>query len=227
MPTGPNAGQAFTGAYVSASNAVHTNMNHMDHVANDLSATYSGDFSAAHFDLKAGLSYYSQHIAEDWHSNPSINEATGVNPAELDLVSGLNGTGNLLATGGQTGFNQGWNQQFDLTFTDNAPYADLNVDIGNLNLDGSVREEFFHGSGWAQGSSGKAVGQVSVVQTDPRYPASLGHHVLPLLGYDGPVNAVDFQEHATNWSFGALYKLTPDLSVFARASHGTRFNADR
>jgi len=38
---------------------------------------------------------------------------------------------------------------------------------------------------------------------------------------------VDFQEHATNWSLGALYKLTPDLSVFARASRGTRFNADR
>ena len=198
----------------------------MDHIANDLSATYSGDVSPAHFDLKVGYLYYSQRIAEDWHSNPSINEASGSNPAELDLVSGLNGTGNLLAAGGQTGFNQGWNQQFDLTFTTNAPYADLNVDLGNLNLDGSVREEFFHGSGWAQGSSGTAISQASVVQTDPRTGKQVTT-LLPLLGFDGPVNAVDFQEHATNWSFGALYKLDPDLSVFARASHGTRFNADR
>jgi outer membrane receptor protein involved in Fe transport len=223
---GPNAGQAFTGPYVSSSSAVHTNMNHMDHIANDLSATYKFDVSAAHADLKVGYLYYSQRIAEDWHSNGSINEATGSNPAELDLVSGLNGTGNLLAAGGQTGFNQGWNQQFDLTFTDNAPYADLNVDLGNLNLDGSVREEFFQGSGWAQGSSGTAIGQASVVQTDPRTGKQVTT-LLPLLGYDGPVNAVDFQEHATNWSFGALYKLDPDLSVFARASRGTRFNADR
>jgi outer membrane receptor protein involved in Fe transport len=232
---GPNAGQAFTGPYVSSSAAVHTNMNHMDHIANDLSATYSGNVSAAHFDLKMGYLYYSQRIAEDWHSNGSINEATGVNPAELDLVSGLNGTGNLLAAGGQTGFNQGWNQQFDLTFTDNAPYADLNVDLGNLNLDGSVREEFFQGSGWAQGSSGNPLGataanplgnEASVVQTDPRTGKQVTT-LIPILGYDGPVNAVDFQEHATNWSFGALYKLLPDLSVFARASHGTRFNADR
>jgi outer membrane receptor protein involved in Fe transport len=225
---GPNAGQAFTGPYVSSSSAVHTNMNHMDHIANDLSASYTGDMSAAHFDLKLGYLYYSQRIAEDWHSNGSINEATGVNPAELDLVSGLNGSGNLLAAGGQTGFNQGWNQQFDLTFTDNAPYADLNVDLGNLNLDGSVREEFFQGSGWAQGSSGTAISQASVVQTDPRNGGKTQvTTLLPLLGYDGPLNAVDFQEHATNWSFGALYKLMPDLSVFARASHGTRFNADR
>jgi outer membrane receptor protein involved in Fe transport len=223
---GSNAGQAFTGPYVSASAAVHTNMNHMDHVANDLSASYSGEISAAHFDLKAGYLYYSQRIAEDWHSNGSINEATGVNPAELDLVSGLNGTGNLLAAGGQTGYNQGWNQQFDLTFTDNAPYADLNVDIGNLNLDGSIREEFFQGSGWAQGSSGTAISQASVVQTDPRTKTPVTT-LIPLLGYDGPVNAVDFQEHATNWSFGALYKLTPDWSVFGRSSRGTRFNADR
>ena len=65
-----------------------------------------------------------------------------------------------------------------------------------------------------------------MVQTDPRTGKQVTT-LMPLLGYDGPVNAVDFQEHATNWSFGALYKLTPDLSVFARASHGTRFNADR
>ena len=223
---GSNAGAAFTGPYVSSSSAVHTNMNHMDHIANDLSGTYAFDVSAAHFDLKAGYFYYSQRIAEDWHSNPSINEASGNNPAELDLVSGLGGAGNLLAAGGQTGFNAGWNQQFDLTFTDNAPYADLNMDLGNLNLDGSVREEFFQGSGWAQGSSGTAIAETPVVQTDPRTGKQVTT-LLPLLGYDGPVNAVDFQEHATNWSLGALYKLTPDLSVFTRASHGTRFNADR
>ena len=95
-----------------------------------------------------------------------------------------------------------------------------------MNLDGSVREEFFQGSGWAQGSSGTAIANAPVVQTDPRTGGQVTT-TLPLLGYDGPVNAVDFQEHATNWSLGALYKLDADLSVFVRASHGTRFNADR
>ena len=223
---GSNAGKVFTGAYVSASNAVHTNMNHMDHIANDLSGTYSFDVNPAHVDLKVGYLYYSQRIAEDWHSNPSINEASGVQPAELDLVSGLNGTGNLLAAGGQSGFNEGWNQQFDMTFTDNAPYLDLSTDIGDFNLDGSIREEFFSGTGWAQGSTGNAIGDVAVAQVDPRTGKQVTTS-LPLLGYDGPVNAVDFQEHATNWSVGGLYKITPDLSVFLRDSHGTRFNADR
>ena len=230
---GSNIGQVFTGPYVSASSAVHTNMNHMDHVANDLAATFNTTFNDAKINLKAGYLYYSQRIAEDWHSNTSVNEATGSNPAELDLVSGPNGTGNLLAAGGQQGFNQGWNQQFDITFTDNAPYADLNFDLGNLNLDGSVREEFFSGNGWAQGITGPATSQIAVGQIDPRTvtPANPSGTpvttLLPILGYNGLVNAVDFQEHATNWSFGALYKLTSDLSVFARASHGTRFNADR
>jgi outer membrane receptor protein involved in Fe transport len=223
---GSNAGAPFTGAYVNSNSAVHTNMNHMDHIANDLSGSYSFDFNPAHFDLKVGYLYYSQRIAEDWHSNPTIDDVTGNNPAELDLVSGLGGAGALLAAGGQTGFNQGWNQQFDLTFTDNAPYADLNMDLGDFNLDGSVREELFQGSGWAQGSSGNPIGEAPVVQTDPRTGKQVTTS-LPLLGYDGPVNEVDFQEHATNWSVGALYKLDPDLSVFTRASHGTRFNADR
>lgn len=223
---GPNAGKVFTGAYVSSSAAVHTNMNHMDHIANDLAAHYAFSGSGLKGDLKFGYLFYSQRIAEDWHSNSSINEATGSNPAQLDLVSGLNGTGNLLSAAGQTGFNQGWNQQFDLTFTDHAPYADLNLDIGRLNLDGSIREEIFSGSGWAQGSTGKAIGTANVAQIDPR----TGQQVttaLPLLGYDGTYNPVNFSEHATNWSVGALYKATDTLSVFTRASHGTRFNADR
>jgi outer membrane receptor protein involved in Fe transport len=223
---GPNAGQVFTGAYVNNSNAVHTNMNHMDHIANDLSAHYNFDQGGFKGDLKLGYLYYSQRIAEDWHSNPSLGEATGSTPAELDLVSGLNGTGNLLAAGGQSGFNEGWNQQFDITFTDNAPYADLNVDVGKLNLDGSIREEIFAGNGWAQGSTGAAIGTRNVTQVDPRTGQSVVT-ALPLLGYDGVVNAVNFSEHATNWSVGALYKVTDMLSTFVRASHGTRFNADR
>jgi outer membrane receptor protein involved in Fe transport len=223
---GPNAGKVFTGAYVSASAAVHTNMNHMDHTANDLAVSYKGEASGIKYGLKLGYLYYSQRIAEDWHANSSINEATGINPAQLDLVSGLNGTGNLLSAYGQTGFNQGWNQQFDTTFTDNAPYGDLSLDIGNLNLDGSIREEIFQGSGYAQGSSGNPIRNVTVVQTDPRTGATV-NTVLPLLGYDGPLENVNFSEHATNWSVGALYKVMPTFSVYARASHGTRFNADR
>ncbi|MBN8806646.1 MAG: TonB-dependent receptor [Sphingomonas sp.] len=224
---GPNAGKLFTGTYVSASSSVHTNMSHMDHVANDLSASYHGDLGGSvKFDLKVGYFYYSQRIAEDWHSNGSINEATGRNPAQLDLVSGPNGTGNLLAVGGQTGFNQGWNQQFDATFTDNAPYADLSLDIGNLNIDGSIREEFFHGSGWAQGSSGTAVKTAQIVQTDPRTGAQVTTSI-PQLGYDGAKENINFGESTTNYSIGALYKVTPSLSVFGRYSHGVRFNADR
>jgi outer membrane receptor protein involved in Fe transport len=223
---GPNAGQVFAGQYVSASSAVHTNMNHMDHVANDLAAHYNFTTGGIKGDLKLGYLYYSQRIAEDWHSNGSINEASGSNPAELDLVSGLNGTGNLLAAGGQTGFNQSWNQQFDLTFTDNAPYADLNFDVGALNLDASIREELFSGNGWAQGSTGNPIGTAKVSQIDPRTGATVVTS-LPLLGYDGMVNPVNFSEHATNWSVGALYKVTDMLSGFARVSHGTRFNADR
>jgi outer membrane receptor protein involved in Fe transport len=246
---GPKAGQLFTDPYVSSSASVHTNMDHMDHIANDLSGTFKTEMGAAKVDLKLGYLYYSQRIAEDWHSNSSLNEARGSTPAELAFVDGAIGTGNLLCVGGQCGFNGGWNQQFDATFTNNAPYLDLNFDIGKLNLDASVREEFFHGSGYAQGSSGHPLGYVAptyapdgvtvldpgvpngtgidVVQTDPRTGKRVTTHVAQIYGYDNPVEAINFGERATNWSFGALYKLTPDLSVFGRASHGTRFNADR
>ncbi len=223
---GPNAGKVFTGPYVSASAAVSTNMDHMDHVANDLALTYKTETGGMKVNLKTGWFYYSQRIAENWHSNNSINEATGNSPAQLDLVSGLNGTGNLLSIGGQTGFNAGWNQKFDATFTDNAAYADLNLDIGDLNLNASGRQEWFHGSGSAQGSTGNPVGSVTISQIDPRTNASVST-TLPYAGYDRTPENINFSENAFNWSLGALYKVTPSLSMFARASHGTRFNADR
>ena len=40
---GPKKGQTFTGAYVSNSASVHTNMDHMDHVANDLAVSYKSE----------------------------------------------------------------------------------------------------------------------------------------------------------------------------------------
>ncbi len=51
--------------------------------------------------------------------------------------------------------------------------------------------------------------------------------LVPTYGYDSLRENINFKENATNWSIGLLYKVTPSLSVFARASHGTRFAADR
>ncbi len=72
---GPQIGQVFTGPYVSSSASVHTNMDHMDHVANDLSLSYNSKTGSADFNLKLGWFYYSQRIAENWHSNGSLVDA--------------------------------------------------------------------------------------------------------------------------------------------------------
>ncbi len=233
---GPNAGQLFTDPYVSASASVHTNMNHMDHIANDLSGTFKTDMGAAKIDLKLGYLYYSQRIAEDWHSNNSINEARGSTPAELDLISGpalLADGGNLLCAGGQCGFNGGWNQQFDMTFTNNAPVCRHELGYRQTEPRRQRPRGVLPGLRLCAGQLGPRDWQCLGGANRSR----LGHcgqpggtqvtTLVPLLGYDGPIEAINFSERATNWSFGALYKFTPDLSVFARASHGTRFNADR
>ncbi|MFC3174963.1 TonB-dependent receptor [Novosphingobium bradum] len=227
---GPNAGQVFTGAFVNTAPAIHTTMDHMDHFANDLSlSTRRGLGRAgggAQIDVKLGWFHHAQRIAENWHANDAILDARGGNPAELALVSGPNGTGDLLSAGGITRYNAGWNQHFDTTFTLDAPYANLALDLGAVTLDGSLRQELFRGRGWAQGSTGATLGTIAVRQVDPRTGQTVVTS-LPVLGYDGPMEHIAFSESATNWSAGALYKATPDLSLFARASHGTRFNADR
>ncbi|MFX8766606.1 hypothetical protein ABTM49_20755, partial [Acinetobacter baumannii] len=79
-----------------------------------------------------------QNIAMDWHVNnatQSLNSSG--NPVPLDL---FDAAGNQLSANGLTGFNNQWGgccggRSYDLTYTDNAPYVQLEGQIGHLNLD--------------------------------------------------------------------------------------------
>ena len=43
----------------------------------------------------------------------------------------------------------------------------------------------------------------------------------------GAREILDYSRSYTSWTAGALWKATPDLSIFGRASRGGRFNSDR
>lgn len=220
---GPNQGQLYTGNFLSNSAQVLTEMKDVGSFANDL--TLTGKFAAgegAKITAHAGWFLMRQNIAMDWHVNnatQSLNSSG--NPVPLDL---FDAAGNQLSANGLTGFNNQWGgccggRSYDLTYTDNAPYVQLEGQIGHLNLDASVRFDSVKAEGTAYAPV--AGGTVSV--TD-----GLGTAVLPTSKTGStPVNVLNYTRNYSSWSFGALYEVNSNTSAFVRVSRGGRFNADR
>ncbi len=106
---------------------------------------------------------------------------------------------------------QGWDtwggccvRNFDVSYTTTAPYAALTWESGALTLDGSVRQDRQTAKGWAQQDN-------PVTKTwDP-----------------STRQTVNYKLNHTAYSLGGNYQLNKDLALFARASDGVAFSADR
>ena len=224
---GPNQGKVYTGTYVSNSALAYTRMRDTGSVVNDF--VVNGKFDAggnAKINVKGGLFYMRQNISMDWRiSNYTQALEANSDNAPLDIFSGPNGTGTQLSANGLTGYNNQWGgccggRQYDLTYTDTAPYLNVGLKIGGLDLDGSVRFDSVKAAG--NSFSPVATGQTLAV-TD-----ALGTANIPTLQTSTAVNEVlNYTKSYTSWSFGALYAIDDNTSVFVRASRGGRFNADR
>ncbi|MFM9436455.1 outer membrane receptor protein involved in Fe transport [Janthinobacterium sp. CG_23.3] len=84
-----------------------------------------------------------------------------------------------------------------------SPYLNLGLERGDLNVDASVRQDRQRASGSYNSAAGG-------VRFDP-----------------ATVQTVDYKIKHTSYSVGGNYKLDRNLAVFARASDGVAFNADR
>lgn len=217
---GPNAGQSFTGEFIDNNVNVTTNMRDLGAFVNDL--VLAGEFDvggSAQLTARAGFFYMDQTIAMDWHVNKSTRELSGDNPSQLDLYDAA---GNQLTYQGISGYNNNWGdccaRDYDLGYTNTAPYAQLVLDHEKFNIDASIRFERISASGFAI-----AGGSTFLVTPDPSNPALQ----IEAITANGNREQLDYSRSYTSWSVGGLFKATDDLSVFGRASRGGRFNSDR
>ncbi len=214
--SGPKAGQTFTGKYVDNNVNVRTNIRDIGSTANDLALSARFDLSeAAKVTVRGGFFYMNQKIAMDWHVDKSLREVSGSNPSQLDLYST---TGAKLTQEGISGYNNNWGnccaRDYDLSYTNTAPYAALELDSDHFNLDGSVRFENMHASGGGtQGGSEFLINSNGV-----NIPAITSNSAREVLNYS---------RNYVSWTAGALLKVNADTSLFVRASRGGRFNGDR
>lgn len=216
---GPNLGQLYTGTYVNNNPNINTIIRDMGSIANNLALTGKFEVGAGKVTVQAGWFHMSQNIAQDWHVNRQYSALEGENAAPLNLFST---TGAQLTAAGQAGFNDNWgaccSRTVDLQYTNDAPFLSANYSGGGLDLDASVRFDRVRGEGTAQGG----VAGPNYTVTD-----EVGTVTLPSLLPGGAIERINYKRSYTSWSFGALYAIDNNTSIFARVSRGGRFNADR
>lgn len=212
---GPSEGELYTSEYLDNNTNVHTNIDDVGSLVNDLSLNKEFDIDGHLINVRAGYFYMKQDIAADWHTNRTYSELSGDDPAMLDL---FDDAGNQLTANGIAGFNDNWgdccSRNYDLAYTDTAPYVAVDYENDDYTLDASVRRDTVAASGWAVGG-----GELYMTEVDGV--------MIPTMPANGVRENLDYSVSYTSWTVGGLYKLTEDNSVFARGSKGGRFNGDR
>jgi outer membrane receptor protein involved in Fe transport len=212
---GPKAGQVFTDRYIDNNVNVRTNIRDIGSTANDFKITGNYDTGFGAVTARAGYFYMKQDIAMDWHVNKSLREVSGNNPSQLDLYDAA---GNKLTQEGISGYNNNWGdccaRDYDLSYTNTAPYIALELDADKFGLDGSVRFEQVEARG-------------NTVKGGSEFLVNSGGVQIAAIRANGATERLNYTRSYTAWSVGALYKFNEDTSLFARTSKGGRFNGDR
>jgi outer membrane receptor protein involved in Fe transport len=220
---GPNAGQVVAGTVVVNQNPnLYTDMNDMGHLANDLGLTGKFDVGSGKVTARAGYYHSRQRINMDWHWNNSINEASSTNPARINLFTA---TGTALTDNGLTGYNNQWGgfaRHYDLEYTGDAPYFSANYGDDSLDLDASIRFDSVRANGQFFPTSGATTS----LDVNGDGILSVAERNVYVTNIANP-QTINYKVSYTSWSGGATYRVTPNTSVFVRASQGYRANADR
>ena len=179
----------------------NTSLDDLGNTFNDLKLTQTVQSGAGKFNVVGGLFYGSQNVAQTWFWNQYRLSMSG-NKAQVLDANGNPSTAPIA---------EGWStwggcctRTFDVQYTQTSPYAALTWEQGPLNLDFSLRRDEQKASGYS----------LSGDNANKRWDAA-------------SQKTIDYKVAHTSYSLGGNYALSKDLSVFARASNGVSFSADR
>jgi outer membrane receptor protein involved in Fe transport len=228
---GPLKGNAVTGStLISNGAAINTQTPDMGNLVNDVSVNKQFNLdNLGALDTRVGFYHMRQNVVQRWSISERIMQA-GNNGALIDIYNGPN----ALTTAGLTGYNNQWggccSRDVDARFTTDAPYLSLNLAAGPVDFEAGVRRESFRANGYysktavnAKGDPIPVVGGMDV-NGDGVISGAENNVLLADVNHPG---LVDYKISYTNYTLGANYRVTNDLSVFARTSKGNRAIADR
>ncbi len=197
-------------------------INDFSNFANDFKLTRAIVAGDSTIDLTAGYYKARQNIEMDWLWNTYVMEVKGDNARLLDVVA-ANGT--LQTSGGLLGYGVPYwgnccTRRYDAQYDIDAPYVSAALEMGQLNVDASLRRD----EGKARGSY--TASRQAQVDVNRDGSISVPERSVSIIDTANP-QPINYDWGYWSWSVGANYMIDPDLSVFARISRGGRANADR
>lgn len=226
---GENAGQALSNAEISNLNGngllmrVHTfdvEMSNLNNFTNDIFITKDVGSS------KITFGYYKayQRIGMTWLWQSFLTDVSGDAGPRLMNISSADGSfysNNGLIAYGVPFWGNCCTRGYDMEYTIDAPYANVEVDVTeDFNLDASVRYDFGLANGHYLGNYQSAVDVNNNGTVEPV------ENSVTILNNANP-NVVNYNFSYLSFSLGANYKLDDQKAVYGRYSKGGRANADR
>jgi outer membrane receptor protein involved in Fe transport len=223
---GPQAGTTVTAAnlgtgLVSKSAAINTQTPDMGNVVNDLSVNKQFKLDVGTLDTRLGFFHSRQNVVQRWMISERVMQVAP-NGALIDVYNGANAA---LTTAGLTGYNNQWGgccaRDIDARFTTDAPYLNLNLAAGPVDLEAGMRREQFRADG------SYAAGTARPFDVDGNGTITGAENSVYLIDPSAQRGLVNYKISYTNYTLGANYRLNNDLSAFVRHSKGNRAIADR
>ena len=224
LVNGPNAGAPYAGYAV---NTVYfdVKLNDFNTFTNDLRVSKDFESDFGRFTVTAGYTKSGQHIGMDWHWQDYLLTAQDGGRAQLLNVrnaAGVLQTENGLVAYDARAFGDCCVRNYDVQYSVDAPWANVNWKWNKLNVDGSIRYDIQS----ARGTYRESAGNGAPIDVNQDGVFSVPEQLVKTVA-SGAAQPVDYTKRYVSYSVGANYEFTPEVAVFGRASRGARFNADR
>ncbi len=229
---GPQAGQAITDARLLALSArIHADLESLGYVANDLRASRVWNVGEGKLTTTAGVYNSRQDIRMFWNFTSTLQDLAGGGssaPVNITTAGGVPVTdAGTLAYGFAVGLPFSiYHNRYDVDYDILAPYGSVNYQIGKLAIGASVRWD----KGQVQGqvfSPGFGGGRPPFVPLDVNGDGQISpaESRVPVLPLSRPA-PVDYDYDYLSYSAGVNYRVSDNLSAFARYSRGGRATAE-
>ena len=186
----------------------NTSLDNMNNTFNDIKLAKAVDVNGGKVTFAGGMFNGIQNVAQTWFWNTYRMQLVGQNS---QVVNAAGAPSAAPVTSGYNTFGGCCVRNWDVQYTQTAPYASVAWEAGPLNLDASLRRDGQKASGYALQDAAANGGAV------PNVP-----------GFDPATQQlVNYSVSHTSYSVGANYALNPNLAAFARISDGVSFSADR
>ena len=179
----------------------NTSLDNFDNLFNEIKVSKALNLGGSKGTFTAGLFNGVQNVAETWFWNRYNIQMKGEGAA---VVNGAGAPTSAPAGTGFTTFGGCCVRNWDVQYTQLAPFAAVTWEVAGLNIDASLRHDIQKASGFTIEDNATTQTWDSATQKNVNYKVS--HN---------------------SYSLGANYALSRDLSVFGRASDGVAFSADR